>query len=234
MIFMREYTISRSKRRTISLRIKEDASLEVRAPLKLSEKEIASFVESRGDWINKHIGKVAKNYKLKNDFIINFNDTISIISKKIQILPTPGKIAKYQFDEANDKNYFLVPKTANSEEIRQIIIKLSKKIANSYITERVLFFKEIMIIEPNSIRITSAKTRWGSCSRKNNLNFTWKLIMADKDVIDYVVIHELAHIKQKNHSKEFWKIVENMIPDYKERQKNLKKLGEKLIKENWD
>ncbi|MGL4670247.1 MAG: M48 family metallopeptidase [Methanobacteriaceae archaeon] len=234
MISMMDYTITRSKRRTISLRINDDASLEVKAPLKLSEKEIASFVESKENWIKKHIGRVTRNHNLKNNFTLNFNDTVTIIGKNTKIIPISGKRAKYQINNSSDKNYFLIPEILDSEEIRQTVIKLAKKIAKFYITERVLFFKEIIGVAPRSVRINSAKTRWGSCSGKNNLNFTWKLIMATEDVIDYVVIHELSHIKQKNHSPKFWDIVEKTIPEYKERQNNLKKLGETLNKENWD
>ncbi len=91
-----------------------------------------------------------------------------------------------------------------------------------------------MDVKPIKIGITSAKTRWGSCSGKNSVNFSWKLIMADDKTIDYVIIHELTHIKQHNHSKKFWNIVESIMPDYSEQKKKLKILGEKLNKENWE
>ncbi len=91
-----------------------------------------------------------------------------------------------------------------------------------------------MEIIPTGLRITSAKTRWGSCSGKNSINFSWRLIMADEKTIDYVIVHELAHIKQHNHSSDFWKIVESTLPNYNQEKEKLKILGEKLSKENWD
>jgi len=91
-----------------------------------------------------------------------------------------------------------------------------------------------MGLSPNSLKINSAKTRWGSCSSKANLNFSWMLMMADDEVIDYIVVHELAHLRQMNHSPQFWEIVEKYIPDYKERKKRLKLLQLKLNEEDWE
>jgi predicted metal-dependent hydrolase len=78
------------------------------------------------------------------------------------------------------------------------------------------------------IRITSAQTRWGSCSPKGTLSFTWRLVMAPLEVIDYVVIHELAHLRVKNHSKTFWAEVESMLPDYTRHVAWLRKNGKFL------
>ncbi|MDR0900141.1 MAG: M48 family metallopeptidase [Methanobrevibacter sp.] len=225
---MTKYKIIYSKRKTISLKIKENGDLEVRAPNGTSKNQIAKFVESKEKWVNKHIHRIKENYIARKDFNLKFGDEIYLRGKGIAISPVSGKIAKYK-DEA-----FLIPKNCNKEEIREIAIKLYKKIAKKHIKERISYFKEKMNVEPTGIRITSAKTRWGSCSGKNTINFSWKLIMADDEVIDYVIVHELAHIKEHNHSPNFWLLVESIIPDYVERKKKLKKLGEKLNKENWD
>ena len=106
------------------------------------------------------------------------------------------------------------------------------KKARSYIPLRVEEFSKIMNVTPAAVKINSAKCRWGSCSAKKSLNFSWRLAMADDDVIDYVIVHELAHILQMNHSAEFWGIVRNILPDYKLRQKRLKELHKRLSNEN--
>jgi predicted metal-dependent hydrolase len=79
--------------------------------------------------------------------------------------------------------------------------------------------------QPGRIRITSARTRWGSCSSKGTLSFTWRLVMAPLEVVDYVVIHELAHLRVKNHSQVFWDSVAALMPDYKRHVTWLKKNG---------
>ncbi len=84
-----------------------------------------------------------------------------------------------------------------------------------------------------SVKINSAKTRWGSCSGKNSLNFSWKLIIADERAIDYVVVHELAHTIEHNHSKQFWKIVESYIPDYKYRKTLLERAQKIISEQGW-
>ncbi|MCL2816165.1 MAG: M48 family metallopeptidase [Oscillospiraceae bacterium] len=104
----------------------------------------------------------------------------------------------------------------------------------SFSQNKVGKYAGFMNVKPAAVKITSAKTRWGSCSGRDNLNFSWRLVMADENVIDYVVVHELSHIKEHNHSPHFWKIVENVLPDYKERQNKLKQFQKQLIVQDWD
>lgn len=111
------------------------------------------------------------------------------------------------------KNY----KKITDSEKRELICKAKK-----YIPERVKFLASEHWFCYNRISITSAQKRWWSCSSNRNLNFSYRLILTPKDVIDYVIIHELAHLKYMNHSKQFWKLVENMMPSYKDKEKYLK------------
>ena len=82
-----------------------------------------------------------------------------------------------------------------------------------------------MNVTYGTVRLSSARTRWGSCSARGNLNFHWKLILMPPEVLDYVVVHELAHRREMNHSPRFWAIVEKVLPDYKERRRWLKENG---------
>lgn len=84
------------------------------------------------------------------------------------------------------------------------------------------YFARLMGVQYNRIFIKEQKTIWGSCSTKGNLNFNWKLILAGPDQLEYVVVHELAHLKEMNHSPAFWREVEKVLPDYRERRKKLK------------
>jgi hypothetical protein len=103
-----------------------------------------------------------------------------------------------------------------------------KKKAFELIFERVLYFASIFSLKYNQIKISKASKRWGSCSSKKNLNFNWRLIMAPTPIIDYVVIHELSHLVEQNHSKKFWRLVEQIMPDYKEHKKWLRDNGTQL------
>ena len=101
-------------------------------------------------------------------------------------------------------------------------------IARDIFTQKVAYYAEIMNVTYGRISIKEQKTRWGSCSSKGNLNFNWRLIFAPGDVLDYVVVHELAHRREMNHSKAFYAIVESVLPDYKTRQKWLRENGNRL------
>ena len=98
-------------------------------------------------------------------------------------------------------------------------ISVLKAKALPYLTERTEYFAKIMGVEPTGIKITSAEERFGSCSGKNSICYSWRLMLYPPEAVDYVVVHELAHIKHHNHSKDFYKFIEQFIPDYKERMK---------------
>ena len=100
-----------------------------------------------------------------------------------------------------------------------------RKEARRRITERAAYFAEKMGVDYGRIAIRAAKTRWGSCSARGNLNFHWKLILMPPAILDYVVVHELAHRIEMNHSPRFWAQVERILPDYRERRRWLKENG---------
>lgn len=117
------------------------------------------------------------------------------------------KIAKKRADKNNEI-------TANEEFLRES--------AKSIIPILVEKYSEIMGLKPTSVKITSAERRFGSCSAKNGLCFSYRLMAYPKEAVEYVVVHELAHIKHHNHSKAFYNLIERYMPDYKNRQKMLK------------
>ena len=116
-----------------------------------------------------------------------------------------------------------------SEAKRNVYMRKAKET----ITKRVAYFARLMGVSYRNITIREQKTRWGSCSSEKNLNFNWKLILAPPEVLDYVVVHELCHRREMNHSQAFWKEVEKILPDYRERQKWLKDNGWRLMEEGF-
>ena len=99
------------------------------------------------------------------------------------------------------------------------------KLAQQRIPERVKYYSELAGLQPRSVRISKAKKRWGSCGSKGTLNFAWRLVLAPLEVIDYVVVHELVHLVERNHGRKFWKKVSEIIPGYKVYRKWLRKNG---------
>jgi len=168
--------IIKSSRRTISLEIKEDGSLVVRAPRFVLKSTIQRFVNEKESWIRK-----------KQNLIRERN-------KKMKDMPV--------LDENKIKEY--------------------KKKAKKIISQRVEYYAEKFDFKYGKIKINSAKKRWGSCSAINNLNFSWKLVITPLYVLDYVVVHELCHTKEKNHSSLFWVLVLKKYPEYKKAKRYLK------------
>lgn len=122
---------------------------------------------------------------------------------------------------------------SNESEIQKLSreeLENLKLRAKEYIPQRVEFFANQMKVKYGTVTIRTQKTRWGSCSSDGNLNFNCLLMLTDFDIIDYVVVHELCHIKEMNHSKEFWNEVEKILPDYRKRRKMLKNIGVGIIK----
>ena len=103
-------------------------------------------------------------------------------------------------------------------------IKKLKKEARKYLTEKTAYFSNIMGLKYGRITITSAKTRFGSCSSKGNISYSYRLMLYPERAREYVVVHELAHLVEMNHSKRFYSVVEKILPDYKERKRLLKTL----------
>ena len=102
-------------------------------------------------------------------------------------------------------------------------------IARDIFTRKTAYYARIMGVSYGRIAIREQKTRWGSCSSKGNLNFNWKLVLMPPEILDYVVVHELAHRKEMNHSPAFWAVVEKELPDYRRRREELKRLGREFI-----
>lgn len=173
------YQIIKSDRKTIAIQINPDGQVVVRCPKRMRVEEARRFVESKADWIEKHLAK-----------------------------RQPQNVAKY------------TPK-----EIEQL-----REQARKLVTERVRYYAPIIGVTYGQIAIRTQHTRWGSCSSKGNLNFNCLLALVPPEVLDYVVVHELCHRKELNHSIRFWSGVERVLPDYKNQRRWLKDNGTILIR----
>ena len=132
------------------------------------------------------------------------------------------KIVNSKRDWIDNAKKRVAIKTQNYTPPTKEQIEALRKSAEEYIPSRVEYFSDIMNLKPISVKITSAKTRFGSCSGKNRLCFSLYLMQKPLMAVDYVIVHELAHIKYKNHGKHFYLLIEKYMPDYKERNKLLK------------
>lgn len=224
---MTDYTLIRSQRRTVAIHIK-DGAVEVRAPIGMPKREIDKFVASKEGWITERLAQSRSFADRREAFSLNYGDAVVFRGKEYPLAAKTGKWAGF------DGERFFLPPGFEPEQVKSAVVQIYRMLAKQLITERVEHCAGLMGVSPVAVKINGAKTRWGSCSAKKSLNFSWRLAMADDAVIDYVVTHELAHISEMNHSARFWAIVADALPDYKERQKMLKELQKRLNAEDWE
>ena len=224
---MIEYILVRSKRKTIAIYVR-DGGVEVRAPLKILKNYIDKFVASKAKWIEDKLAQFNERIKQFNNFNLTYGDLATYRGSQYPIVAKPGN--RIGFDD----ECFYMPPELPDEQVKSACIQIYRILAKRDLTNKALDYAEKMSVMPSAIKINGAKTRWGSCSSKKSLNFSWRLIMGEDDVIDYVVVHELAHITEMNHSAKFWAVVAGIMPDYKVRQKRLKDLQKRFAVENWD
>ena len=225
---MISYKLLRSRRKTIAVHIRKDASVEVRAPLQLSKNDIDKWVASKETWIEKHLERRRQLNAEKSVFALNYGDMVTLAGNAYPIRAKEGNLIGF------DRQCFYMPPDFTHGEIKSAVIQIYKMAAKNIIKKKVAEYAEYMNVTPASVKITDAKTRWGSCSGTHRINFSWRLIMTDNDTIDYIVVHELAHIWEHNHSQNFWQVVESVLPDYRERQKKLNLFQKQHITQDWD
>jgi predicted metal-dependent hydrolase len=158
--------------------------------------------------------------------------TISITVKDEKVIvKSPFGATKSQIDDIVtshigwiEKHIKIQSERKNQQgELTEEKIKILRKRAKEILPIKTEYYSNIMGLKYGRITITGAKTRFGSCSSRGNISFSYLLMQYPDEAIDYVVVHELAHLKEMNHSQNFYKIVESVLPDYKERRKLLKK-----------
>ena len=162
---------------------------------------------------------------------------IEIKDNKKVVVRVPYFISDFKIEEfLNQKRSWILKHIAIIDERKKSAKKLTdtelknlKNEAKEYLPDLVLFFAEKIGVEFNEIHIRSQKTRWGSCSAKNNLNFNCLLMLCPENVREYIVVHELCHLKELNHSKQFWSLIERHYPDYKNAKLWLKENGREII-----
>lgn len=219
--------IERSKRKTMSMSVNKDGSVTVKAPrLYPTDQEILKFVEDKIAWILKQRERQQEREdrklvrRFETDYSFPYLGEERLIEmqygKKISISYENEKIIlKTPYFENLQHDYDAPENIVIIEKLQKELKKWYKKQAFDYISKRVEYYQDIVGVTVTSVSIKSRKSQWGSCDSNGNLTFSWRLVMARPEAIDYVVIHELCHRKHMNHSREFWNQVQKYMPDFK-------------------
>ncbi len=197
------YTLVRSRRQTLSLQVDHTGAVTVRAPLRLAQKEIDRFFLSKQDWLSKTLARIRVAEESRPRLTVEDGACLPFLGGSLILRLETRRDARLEGDVLR------LP----TEDSDQALERWLRRQAREDLAARTARFSALMGLTPSGVKITGARTRWGSCSGQNGLNFTWRLILCPPELIDYVVVHELSHIRHKDHSAAFWNTVEHVLPD---------------------
>jgi predicted metal-dependent hydrolase len=219
-----DITIEKTDRRkTVSIFIERDGSVRVLAPITSSDDTIEAAVKSKeyqiftklAKWKELNQGKVNRVYVNGQSFLyLGRNYRLKIVETQDVPLKNSG-------------GFFLLDKK-HLDKAGKAFKNFYKKKAEQKITERLKLIKDKFEVKPSSVKVLELQNRWASWTPNNGLNFNWKCVMAPVSVIDYIIVHEMVHLKYPNHSTEFWNELDKKMPNFREHENWLKQNGVKM------
>jgi len=214
--------IQTNRKKTASIEIKNN-SIKVIVPKTLSEDRIKALIQQRASWIEKKIRTQAEMPPFRPKEYVNGED-FTYLGKNYRL----KRITSNTKETKLKNGYLHVPVNQNAspsvqeKEINASLTQWYKTHALKKLQQKTDRYAKQMNVTPRSVTVKDYKARWGSCSTSGDITYNWKIIMAPHRIVDYVVVHELAHLLEHNHSDKYWKHVENMMTDFRERREWLK------------
>ena len=215
-------------RRTLTITVDEDARASVAAPFNMADQDIANFIIKKADWIH---GKVAEARKCLDILAQrDFNDGQDFLflgeKYKVNVKERDVKRCQVSFEPRQGWNIF-IPLGCSQEvqraHVKEKMLQWYRAQAQEILGGRIFHFARLIGAEPKKINVRTQKRIWGCCDfRTQTINLNWQIILSPLRVVDYVVVHELCHLFIPNHSKRFWKKVEKVMPDFRQRRQWLK------------
>jgi len=209
-----DYSIIKSNRKTICITVKKDLSIEVRAPLRMKQSDIESFVLSKKSWIDKTV----KRLESARNADFTYGSKICFMGSELTVTAAEVKSPRIH------QSLLMMPDKLTEADLKKKVTEFYKSHADNYLPQRVKEISQITGIKYSSLLINKAKTHWGSCTA-DRLHLSCFLMAAQEETIDYVIIHELAHTVHHNHSAAFWALVKKHCPEYNKRRNELKALA---------
>ena len=208
-----EYTLRRSKRRTIGLLI-DDRGLTVSAPRWVAQAEIDATLQERAAWIARKLidWRTHANRREKLAVRWEHGETMPYLGRRITLRVEASHTGSAQLD--GEQLWIALPPGAGEEQIRDSAQGWLQQRARQLFEERIRHFSTLLGIGPTRWGLSSARTRWGSCNANGSIRLNWRLMHFPTEIVDYVICHELAHLKELNHGEGFWQTVGELFPDY--------------------
>ena len=210
--------IEMSNRKTLSLTVLKDGNIIIKAPISMKDETIEKFVFDKQDWIRSKLMTI-KETKNKFDDVMHYQKFLLYGNKYTLLLDDVKKI------ETNANFQIIFPKKTEQDKVLKGMKSWYKKVAKKVLADRLAYVESRLKLKSKAMRITDSKGKWGSCNSFGTIAFNWRVVMLPPDLIDYVIVHELCHLVEMNHSKKFWTIVERFLPKSPVLKKNIKEYG---------
>lgn len=225
--------VKREQRKDYRLKIKKSGELVASIPKKASLKSLEDFLEHSRAEIGQYLDRVSAYEDQTPKYTFSEGERITITERPFRVVKAaikPGQKLKAAVDEkrleiriysASKSNE--TPSATYEQQAAEAVEEAMMAFSKTWFAKRVQHYGQRMSLQPSSVKISRAKTRYGSCSSRGSLNFCWRVLLAPQFIADYIVVHELAHLAHLNHSKAFYSVVESVMPDYRDAQNWLKK-----------
>jgi len=232
------YTIRRSRRAKRARIVVTAEKIEIVAPLKVPEKLLRQFVANKQQWISETQKKIRKKSEASKPLFPELYEQGSQLLYldnyyELTLKFTAHQKIEFEFNQALvaniPKDFQLYDEKSLSDLLHAAYIDWLKQQALQKVMSAINIYSPLYQLHAKSIRVRTQKSRWGSCGIHNDIYMNWLLILAPIEVLDYVVIHEICHIAQRNHSTKFWNLVAQHCPGYKKHRLWLKQHGSSLI-----
>ena len=213
-----DFTIKRSaKRRTVGISIYPDLRVVVSAPFRYSEERLQAFVREKSSWIEEKLKEFAKYGPAQPKRTYLSGDRISILGKTYVLKVFEGPLNQAHLTE----NEILIEATS-AKRTKEAFARLLHAQAAQHLKGRIIHFANQLRVQPKSLTIKDYKSRWGTCKSTGDIVLNWRILLSSEAIVDYVVVHELSHLIEFNHSRAFWRVVGSVFPDYKRARKILR------------
>ena len=218
--------IKTNRQKTASIKLKKEF-FEIRVPKHLSNNQIKDLIINWSSWMNKKLSE-SKNYSILQTNKYKNGEKFSYLGRNYILKINSGNTTSIKLQSGFFHIFVKEQDINNSDVIKLLLSKWYINHAQNYLYKKTDLYSKIINVQPKSIRIKKYKSKWGSCSSNGNISYSWPIIMSPIKIIDYLVVHELCHLIEHNHSNLFWQKVQNYVPDYMFRKKYLN-----LNSKNW-
>ena len=216
------YTLKRSsRRRSIGLRI-DDRGLTVSAPLRASEKWLYSVLQDKAHWVVEKLD----GWQMRKPQAVHWADgeVVPFLGEHLALRVRQSLFAA-PVQQRRKELWVFVADENDAAHIERLVLHWYRQQAESLFTERVAHYAPLLDVAPRTVKLSAAKTQWGSCTARGAVRLNEQLVRLPLRLIDYVVVHELAHLREMNHSAAFWSVVDSACPDYAKLRRELKAVG---------